>query len=44
MVLLLAVLGGRVGSVELMIWLVLLVAGVLVIVRRYRAARRTETA
>jgi hypothetical protein len=39
MVLLLAALGSGVGTPELMIWLVVLVGGVLLIVRRHRSAK-----
>jgi uncharacterized membrane protein YhaH (DUF805 family) len=34
-----AALGGGIGAPELLIWLVLLIAGSWLIVRRYRAAR-----
>jgi hypothetical protein len=45
MIFLLAGLGalGGVGTVELGIWLVLLVVGVLLIVRRHQSTRRRET-
>jgi len=42
MVLLLAVVGSGVGSVELLIWSAILAVGVALIVRRYRTARGAQ--
>jgi len=43
MVILLSIVGFGVGTVELLIWVVLFVVGVVLIVGRYRAASRTGT-
>ena len=42
MLVLLAALGFGVGTVELLIWLVILVVGAALIVRRYRRARTSN--